>query len=85
MPFLVTITSKNQLTIPKQVSEDLGLGRKALMLIEDEKMIIQPLTSKVEQLAGSLAYLAGKKPVNFRKIREVTRRKVAEKIAREGF
>lgn len=85
MTTLATITVKNQLTIPQEMIEMLGLDeiRKALISIKDKVLVVKPLVSQVDSLAGSLAYLA--KTANSKKIRLETKEKIAARIAREGI
>lgn len=87
MTVLATITTKNQLTIPKEITEALNLDeiRKVLVSIKGKTMVIKPLSSKVEKLAGSLAYLSSGRSVDFKKIRAITQEKIAQEVAREGI
>ena len=87
MTTLATITSKNQLTIPKEVMNALNLGkvRRVLISVEDKNLVVKPLVSRVESLAGSLSHLSFEKPVDFKQVRKETRKIVAAKIAKEGI
>lgn len=87
MTSLATITSKNQLTLPKEVIENLDWQRVKKVLISTQRgvLIIKPLSSKVETLAGSLAFLSPKKHLDFKRVRKATQKKVAAEIAREGM
>ncbi len=51
-----TLTSKGQLTLPKDVRDDLGLkaGDKLDILKEDGKYVLRPRTVAIETLAGIL-------------------------------
>lgn len=87
MATLATITSQNQLTIPKEVISALNFEglRKVLLSIKDETLIVKPLSSKVDSLAGSLSYFAVGKPTDLKKIKKETETRVAAEIAREGL
>jgi len=88
MTSLGTITSKRQLTLPKEVFDFLQLGgfKKVLITTKEESLVIKPIRGSVESLAGSLSYLSkAKKPLSFKKIREETMKRVAKEIAQEGL
>lgn len=87
MVSLATITYKNQLTIPREIIKRTRLKNSQKVLIEAKggNLIIKPLKSRVEELAGSLAHLAKGKPTNWKKIRRETQRIVAKQIAQEGL
>lgn len=87
MTTLATITSKNQLTVPKEIIKALGLEevRRVLVSVRGEQIILKPLESKVDALAGSLSHLSSaKKPTELKKVRRKTRELVAAEIAKEG-
>lgn len=87
MTTIATITTKNQLTIPKEITEALSLKgvRKMLVSVKGNSLFIRPLSAKVESLAGSLAFLSSGKPANLRKVRKETQEKLAAEIVREGL
>lgn len=82
-----TITYKNQLTIPQEFIKKLGLKgiKKVLISSHDDEIVIKPLRSGVEELAGSLAHLAKDKPKSLKEIRKQTQKLVAAEIAKEGL
>ena len=52
---IITISSKNQITIPTKTLESLGFGRKAIMEAERGVIKITPVRgSIVDEVAGSL-------------------------------
>ena len=81
-----SITFKNQLTIPKQIIERLGLERvrKVLIFPQSNGFLVKPIVSSVELLAGSLAKKS-KLRVSRKKERELSQKLVAREIAREGL
>lgn len=84
---LASITYKNQLTIPKVILQALDWGgvRKVLVAVEDGSLVVRPLTSKVDELAGSLAKYARGRSTDFRAVRKEVQKRVAAEIAKEGF
>lgn len=85
---IVTLSSKQQITIPNDFLVSLGAQsvNKFLLTQEDETIIMRPLkTSLTEQLAGSLnKYVAPEKlGLPFEKIMEETKKIVAKKLATE--
>lgn len=83
---IVTLSSKNQITIPKEVVQRLELltTRKLLIEYNDKEVILKPLTSSiVEQTAGSLTKYIPKNKLgkSFKTIMEITKRKAAKEIA----
>jgi AbrB family looped-hinge helix DNA binding protein len=52
-----TVTSKGQITIPKEVREELGLrvgDRVAFRVLEDGRAIVEPETIDLRELKGAL-------------------------------
>ena len=82
MNFTTTLTTKNQLTLPKQVRDTLGLKRGAKIDIYptlDGGFIGRPRKkSDILQFAGDLAHLD-----DGRSLKQI--REIAEKIAVEGW
>jgi len=74
------LTSKGQTTIPKEIRAFLKLEAKDKILyqVENDKVIMKPLKGDILDLKGSVKTKG--KPVDFGKIREVTKKRVAQKI-----
>ena len=87
MTTVATITAKNQLTIPKEISQYLAWQgvKKVLVSTQRGTLIIEPLSSQVDLLAGSLTAFAKGKTTDLKRIRQATREKVARQVAREGL
>jgi antitoxin PrlF len=52
-----TITSKGQITIPKEVREELGLrvgDRVAFRVLDDGRIVVEPETIDLRELKGAL-------------------------------
>ena len=87
---IVTLSSKHQITIPKALLSQLQVAPRSQLLVkvEGDGIMIKPLKkSIVDEVAGSLArYIPrSKRGVPFSKIMEITKNKVAAKLAQEGL
>jgi AbrB family looped-hinge helix DNA binding protein len=82
MPVSV-LTSKWQTTIPKDIRNLLGLNPndKILYLIEGKRVVLKPLKGNILELRGSVN--TKEKPIDFKKLRDTTRKKVARRIVEE--
>ncbi len=76
------LTSKGQTTIPKNVRNFLGLepNDKIFYMVEGKRVILKPLKGNILDLRGSVA--TKDKPIDFKKLRDTTRKKVARKIVK---
>ncbi len=85
MPISV-LTSKGQMTIPKEVRKALNLkpSEKVIIVVEGNQAIIQPLRGNLLDLGGSVKISGRERPIDFKKVREEVRRRVARKIATRG-
>ncbi len=83
MPVSV-LTRKWQTTIPKDVRNFLGLrpNDRIFYLMEGERVVLKPLKGNILDLRGSVA--AKEKPIDFKKLRDNTRKKVARRIVEEA-
>ena len=81
MPVSV-LTNKGQTTIPKDVRNFLGLepNDKIFYMVEGKRVILKPLKGNILDLRGSVA--TKDKPIDFKKLRDTTRKKVARKIVK---
>lgn len=79
MPVAV-MTSKGQMTIPKEVREALNLkpSEKVIIVVEAGQAIMRPIKGGILDLGGSVKPVGGG-PSDFRKIREEVKRKRASK------
>ena len=83
---IVTLSSKNQITIPKEALEELQLipQRKLLIRYQKDKIVLEPIRkSIVEETAGSLKKYIPKNKLgkSWATIKEETKRKTAKKLA----
>ena len=83
MPVSV-LTKKWQTTIPKDIRNFLGLkpNDKILYLIEGKRVVLKPLKGNILDLRGSVA--TKERPIDFKKLRDGTRKKIARKIVEEA-
>lgn len=74
------VTTKGQTTIPKAIRAFLKLEAKDKILyqVETGKVIMRPLKGDILDLRGSVK--TEEKPVDFEKIRKVTRKRIARNI-----
>jgi AbrB family looped-hinge helix DNA binding protein len=80
---IATLTSKGQVTIPKEIREALAIGEKdrILFFVEGERAVIVPLRKRsVSELYGSLP--ATRPYPGMGAIREEIRRELGERISR---
>lgn len=85
---IATISSKGQITIPKDIQRSLnvGQGSKVMLYPDRNVLMIKPLTNSiVEQTAGSLqSYIPKDKfALPFSKIKEETQKLVAFELAKK--
>jgi len=82
---ITTISSKNQITIPKEMLLLLGLKHKDKLLIDrkGEELVLKPIKSSlVKQTAGSLDQFVSypKLKKSFKEIMRITKKKTAKKL-----
>lgn len=70
MTFTVSITSQGQISIPIKIRRELGLSKKkkALVSVENGKMIVEPVKDFLE-LRGSIK--TNKKPLSNKKLHDL--------------
>ncbi len=82
MNYTVTVSSKNQVTIPAELSRKWGIvkGHKLSLVVEGKKAILQPAANVVDELYGSV-----KVPARFRgmEIDEMIEKAKQENFARK--
>lgn len=85
MPISV-LTSKGQMTIPKEVRKALNLrpSEKVIIVVEGNRAILQPLKGNLLDIGGSVKITDKEKPIQFKKVREEVKKRVAKKIATRG-
>ncbi|GJQ58027.1 MAG: hypothetical protein SCALA701_08280 [Candidatus Scalindua sp.] len=79
-----TLTSKGQMTIPKEVRNALNLkpSEKVIIVVEGDHAIIKPLRGNILDIGGSIRIPDKEKPVDFYKLREEVKKRIAKKVAK---
>ncbi len=82
MPIAV-LSSKGQMTIPKEIRKALNLkpDQKVAIVIEDDHAVIKPLKGDILDIGGTVKAPAGDHPSDFRKIREEVKKHIGKKAA----
>ena len=77
-----TLTKKGQVTIPKEIREALGLKEhdRVNFVKKGGEIFIKPIRGNILDLKGSVRPKS--KPEDFEKVRMVTRKIVAKKVAK---
>jgi AbrB family looped-hinge helix DNA binding protein len=83
---VATITSKGQITIPKDIRDALHLAQndKVAIVAEEGVAIIKPIKGNILDIGASIKVSAEEKPIDFKKARRETIRKIAAHAASEG-
>jgi antitoxin PrlF len=83
MPIAI-LTSKGQMTIPKEVRKALNLkpSEKVIVVVDGNQAIIKPLRGDILDIGGSVAAPGKERPADFEKIRGEVRKAVAGKVGR---
>ena len=77
------LTSKGQVTIPKEVRKALNLkpSEKVIVIVEGNQAVIKPLRGNILDIGGSVKTPEKGKPVDFHRVREEVKRRIARKAA----
>jgi len=83
---VATITSKGQITIPKDIRDALHLAQndKVAIVAEEGVAIIRPIKGNILDIGASIKLSAKEKDIDFKKARRETIRKIAELAAGKG-
>jgi len=82
MPIAV-LTSKGQMTIPKEIRKALNLkpDQKVAIVIEDDHVVIKPVKGDILDIGGTVKIPSGEGPSDFRRIREEAKKTLGKKAA----
>lgn len=82
MPIAI-LTSKGQMTIPKEVRKALNLkpSEKVIIVVEGNQAVIKPLRGNILDIGGSIRIADKGKPIDFKKVREEVKKRVAKRVA----
>ncbi len=83
---VATLTSKGQITIPKEIRDALHLTEhdKVTIVAEEGIAVIKPISGNILDIGASIRISAKEKPIDFKKVRRETIRKIAEHSAGKG-
>lgn len=72
MQQVVSITEKWQVNIPKRIRKAMGLKKhsKALVRLENKKIVLEPIESSILKFAGKYTTSVGARKINITKIRD---------------
>lgn len=79
------LTSKGQITIPKEVRDSLNLkpSDKVVITIEKDHAVLKPVHGNILDIGGSIKIRSEEKPIDFHKVRGKVRKAVAQKAVEE--
>lgn len=82
MPVAI-LTSKGQMTIPKEVRKALDLkpSEKVIIVVEGNNAVIKPLRGNILDIGGSVKISGKERPIDFKKVREEVKRRTAKLAA----
>lgn len=85
MPIAV-LTSKGQMTIPREIRDSLKLrpSDKIVIVLEKGQAVLKPLRGNIMDLAGSVEIPKSEKPIDFQKVREKVKKKIARAAGSEA-
>ena len=80
---IALLTSKGQMTIPKEVRKALNLkpSEKVVIVVEGDQAIIKPLRGNILDIGGSVKIEGHEKPIHFRKVREKVKKQITKRAA----
>ncbi len=80
---IATLTSKGQMTIPKEVRKALNLkpSEKVIIVVEGDQAVIRPLRGNILDIGGSIRIPDKEKPIDFHKVRESVKKRVSKRGA----
>ena len=79
------ITSKGQITVPKEVRDILNIrpSDKVVITVERDHAVLKPLHGNIMDIGGSIKIPEGEKPIDFQKVRGEVCKDVAQKNINE--
>jgi AbrB family looped-hinge helix DNA binding protein len=79
------LTSKGQITIPKEVRRALRLKPSEIIIVvvEGDHAIIKPLRGTILDIGGSIEIPEREKPTDFRRVRDGVKKKISEGAGKE--
>ena len=59
-------------------------SEKGIIVVKDNRTIIQPLKGNLLDIGGSVKVTDRERPIDFKKVREEVKKRVARKVATRG-
>jgi AbrB family looped-hinge helix DNA binding protein len=84
MPILLKVTPKGQVTLPKKVRDQLGVGDLAEVTIQGTVAILKKAERKTDTLAGCFRSYAQRAGVPVEKAMGITTEMVADEVAKKS-
>ena len=83
---IAMLTSKGQMTIPREVRKALHLkpSEKIVIVVEGDHAVLKPLRGTLLDIGGSVRISDNEKPVDFQKVRSEVRKQVGRKAVARG-
>jgi len=80
MPISI-LTSKGQMTIPKEVRNALNLkpSERVIIVVEGDHAVIKPIRGNILDIGGSIKIPEHEKPIQFRKVRGEVKKRIGKR------
>lgn len=82
---IATLSSRGQITIPKEVRDSLNLktSDKVAIITENGIAILKPIKGNILDIGASIKIDKEKKPIDFKKVRKEVVDKIAKNVVKE--
>jgi AbrB family looped-hinge helix DNA binding protein len=82
---IVAISAKGQVTIPKEVRKALSIqsSDRVIIVLDGEQAVIKPIRGTLMDIGGSIAIPEREKPINFQRVRESVKKKLAQRLSQK--
>jgi AbrB family looped-hinge helix DNA binding protein len=82
---IIAISAKGQVTIPKELRKAMNLksADRVIIVMEGDQAVIKPIRGTLMDIGGSIAIPEAEKPIDFKRVRESVREKMAHRVAKK--